>query len=134
MLPEKKRKDLSPFLQKLSDILNFKQLLIEKILKALYVFLTCCCIFNGFFMIFSKNWGQSYALPGFLLMLFGPIIVRLLFEGLMLSILLVKNTIEINKKIPAPEKAEAYVPDYKFCVNCGTKYDAKQGGCPNGCG
>lgn len=112
IMPEKKRKNLNPFFQKIADILNFKQLLIEKVLKALYVFNTFAVIFGGFFMLFSGNRNyyydsfQSLALYGLLMMILGPIVVRLTYEGLMLFILLVKNTIEINKKLSAPEQAE----------------------------
>lgn len=35
-------------------------------------------------------------------MLFGPIVVRLIFEFLMMALLLVKNVISINNKLRAP--------------------------------
>ncbi len=35
---------------------------------------------------------------------------------------------------PAPEAAPAQAPEYRYCTECGTRYDANQGGCPNGCG
>ena len=47
--------------------------------------------------------GQSYFLPGLLLMVLGPIVLRITYEFMMLTILLVKNVIDINKKLKAPE-------------------------------
>jgi hypothetical protein len=103
IIPEKKRAGLNKFLQVLHDIFTFKSLLLEKIIRVLYVLSTLSCVFVGFFMIFSgaRDWSgnfQSMALPGFLTMVLGPIAVRLSFEAVMMFILLVKNTIEINNK------------------------------------
>ena len=36
-------------------------------------------------------------------MILGPIVLRITYEFMMLAILLVKNVIDINKKLPAPE-------------------------------
>ncbi|MBQ7485543.1 MAG: DUF4282 domain-containing protein [Oscillospiraceae bacterium] len=170
--PEAKRPTLNKFLQVVADIFNFKQLLVEKILKFFYIFSTIFCIVAGFFMLFSVDESyfgtRSYALTGLLVMLLGPILIRLLFEGLMMFILLVKNTIDINKKlsgkrcdnggddvfsasapvsapvqpiptpvqpiptpvqpIPTPVQPE---PRMLYCSQCGTRYDANQGNCPN---
>lgn len=91
----------------------------------------------------SSFWGgtssfQSYALRGLLTMILGPIVVRIVYELLMLTIILVQNVITINKKLPAPPKEEqaptaAPEPKMVYCTHCGTQYDANQGGCPNGC-
>ena len=53
LLPEKKRTSLNKFFQVIADIFNFKILFIEKILKALYIFVTLFCVVCGFFMLFS---------------------------------------------------------------------------------
>ena len=53
LLPEAKRPKLNKFLGTVSDILNFKTLFIEKILKALYVFATAFALIFGFLMLFS---------------------------------------------------------------------------------
>ena len=95
VLPEKKRAKLPGFFKVIHDILNVKFLVIEKILHFFYVLNTMLCIFVGFFMLFIS----SMTLAGFLLMLLGPVIVRLVHEGMMLMILLVKNTMEINQKL-----------------------------------
>ena len=151
ILPEKNRASLNKFFRVVADVFNFKVLFIEKILKALYIFLTLFCIVCGFFMLFSGErtssfWGegsfQSFALQGLLLMILGPIVVRIVYELLMLTIIMVQNVISINKKMPEPAKEDApqepaaqVAPATKmvYCTHCGTRYDALKGGCPNGC-
>ena len=80
----------------INDLLNFKALLIDKILKFLYILCTCLVIFVGFFNLFVKGGFLS----GLLTMLIGPFVVRIVYEMLMLLILLVRNVIQINKKMP----------------------------------
>lgn len=46
-----------------------------------------------------RKWLGGY---GLLLMILGPIVVRLIFEFLMMALLLVKNVISINNKMRAP--------------------------------
>ena len=111
ILPEKKREKLPKFLKVVSDILNMKQLFLETIFRALYIFSTFTCVFVGFYMLFGferyyyhglfnsghgVRWMGGY---GLLIAILGPIVVRIVYEGIMMGILLVKNTIEINKKI-----------------------------------
>ena len=164
IVPDKKREKLNKFGKFLHDTVNFKYLIVEKILQALYIFATAFVILLGFFMLFmvvdtgwSTTWMGGY---GILTMLFGPIIIRLLYEFLMMAILLVKNVIKINNKLknqnesssdedifaapsfPVPEKAPAAPvtpvapaapvapPAPKFCVKCGAALNA-EGKCPN---
>ena len=88
------------FLKWLHDLVNFKALLIEKIMKVLYVLSTCICICVGFFLLFGKmGYRGSTALIGLALMVLGPIVTRLVYEGLMLIILITKNVIEINNRM-----------------------------------
>ena len=173
IMPEKKREKLSGFFGFLSDLFNFKYLVLEKALKALYVFETAFCICGGFFMLMAgyNGWGGFVSMwyYGLALIFVGPIVTRLVYEVFMLFILLVQNTMDINRKMkggakkeqpqfiddaepepartvqapapapaaepePTPAAEPAKEPDYKFCAYCGTKYDANQGGCPNGCG
>lgn len=94
IMPEKARDTLPRFLQFVHDIFNFKSLLIEKILKALYVFCTIGCIGVGIFLLFGSNF-----VWGILLIILGPLVVRIVYEFLMLMILLVQNVIAINRKI-----------------------------------
>lgn len=108
ILPEKKRAELKGFFRVLHDILNVRQLILEKILKFLYVLNTMLCIFIGFFMLFAKievdlGWlgksSTSTFVFGLVLIILGPIVVRLIHEATIMMILLVKNTMEINQKL-----------------------------------
>ncbi len=104
IVPEKRRAKLNKFGQFLHDTFNFKYLIIEKILQALYIFLTAYVFIFGFLMLFYVNeiyygsikWMGGY---GILIMIFGPIAVRLVYELLMMAVLVVKNVISINNKL-----------------------------------
>lgn len=161
ILPEKKREGLNPFFQWLHDQVNFRVLWIEKILKVLYIIATMFCVCIGFFLLFGVTF-----LFGLLLIVVGIFITRITYEFLLLQILILKNTRQINEKMdgrPAgplkgldpeapeqkysndysapvfedeviePEEPEVYVPEYRYCSKCGTRYDRNKGGCPNGC-
>ncbi|MCL2696145.1 MAG: hypothetical protein FWE69_07460 [Clostridiales bacterium] len=116
IIPEKRKAGLNKFLLFLHDTFTFKKLLLETVLRAMYVFSTIFCVCAGFFLLFAGtrfygyNWYgsgssfQSSALSGLALMGLGPVVVRLTYEGLMLFILLVKNTIEINKKMSSSDE------------------------------
>ncbi len=129
VLPAKKRAALPKFFRILHDIFNFKSLLLELILKALYTFSTLACVFIGFFSLFSfetiPSYGYYYTSTeivwtgwvGLIIMIFGPILVRLVYEGIMMMILLVKNTIEINNKLKdqngdADKKSDIFENDF----------------------
>ena len=152
--PESKRSTLNNFFKFVHDLFNFKFLIIEKILKFLYIFSTCYCIMVGFFMLFSVErfgsyYSQSYALPGLLVMVLGPVAVRIVYEGIMMFILLVKNVIQINNKLksntdgnPAPDnpifanpvpeqpvEPEPAEPARRFCTQCGAPYEEGQNVC-----
>ena len=133
VLPQKKREHLSPFFQWVHDVFNFKELFLEKILKILYTGATLYVIVDGFFSLFGVRMYGYYRATfgaGLLEMLLGPILIRILYEILMLSVLLVKNTMEINRKLPnVPHESQE--PEYTYCTRCGTRYDKTQGGCPN---
>ncbi len=162
--PAKKRDTLNPFLRFLHDLFNFKYLVIEKVLKALYILSTAFCLVCGFFLLFSgyQTYGgwfggggfQSLAGTGLLVMILGPILVRISYEFMMMAVLAVNNIIQINAKLknqnptpvqtppPAPvyqapvQPAPVAAPspeNYVFCTRCGTRYDESKGGCPN-CG
>lgn len=93
------------------DFFNFKKLLIESVLRFVYVLSTIASITVGFFLLFGYDYSYYYgyydydyykestALVGLILMVAGPIAIRLVFEIFMMFILLVKNTIEINNKL-----------------------------------
>lgn len=109
IVPEKKRAKLNKFGRFLHDTVNFKYLIVEKILQALYIFATAAVILLGFFMLFYVQPGYEsrhhsiapvwYGGYGLLTMVLGPIAVRLAYEFLMMFILLIKNVIQINNKL-----------------------------------
>ena len=110
VVPESKGQSLQGSLLVLHDIFNFKNLLLEKIIKVIYVFATCICVFIGFFMMFASNdyyyYNESTLLQGILTMVIGPIFVRVTYELLMMTILLVRNVISINNKLTEAKKDE----------------------------
>ena len=101
--PESRRDQLNKYLQIAADIFNFKGLLLEYILKTLYIFLTLFSILAGFFCIFGLAGDMGFGaalLTGLLIMIVTPIVLRLIFESFMQFIILVKNVIQINNKLP----------------------------------
>ena len=113
ILPENKKDALPKFFKIVRRILNMDDLLIEKILKALYIFSTMFCVFGGFFELFNfqtySAFGYSTGViwngwQGLLLMIFGPVVVRLVYEALMLFVTLVQRVLSIDRKIPAPKQ------------------------------
>lgn len=104
IVPESRREKLNAFGKFLHDTFNFKYLIVEKILQALYIFFTADLIILGFFMLFAapedffghRHWLGGY---GILIMILGPILIRLIYELLMMAILLLKNVISINNKL-----------------------------------
>ena len=122
IIPGKRK--LNPFFSFLRDLFNFKDLWLEKIFKFLYVLSTCFCVIGGFFMLFyveetyhsyylrsggywEKEWRGYYGLA---LLIFGPVVVRILYEFIMMAILAVKNIMQINQHVqkitPAEEAIE----------------------------
>ena len=146
--PEKKRSSLSPFFKFLHDLFNFKTLFIEKILKFFYILLTLACVFLGVLMLFSGTYYTDYWTDtthfqstfgyGLLLLILGPIVVRITYESVMMFIILVKNVIDVNRKTLAvetkvEEKAEEKVEEpvaKVYCTKCGTQYEVGSS-CPN---
>lgn len=148
--PDNKRASLNKFFVFLHDLFNFKYLLLEKILKVLYIFFTLFCIGFGFFGLFSgvstynlwtgESSFSSFALEGLLIMIVGPVVIRLSYEGLMMFILIVKNVIQINNKLgtagtdnegSAPAQETPAEPEYIFCSRCGTRCEKGTPACPN---
>jgi len=134
ILPKSKANHPNVYIAKAHDIVNFKSLLIDKLIKVLYIFSTCFVVLFAIFELFA---GLPF-LWFLILLIGGPILIRLLYESFMLFVLLTQNVIEINRKLggsPAePEAPEVpAVPRMIFCTQCGTQFDASQGVCPN-CG
>jgi len=77
VVPESKREKLGRFGKFLHDAVNFKFLIVEKILQALYIFVTAYVILCGFFMLFMapETWTGRHWLGGYgiLLMVLAPL-------------------------------------------------------------
>ncbi len=112
VLPEGKIKKTNNFFGKViniaRDLFNFKELYLEKILQALYILATIACITVGAMMLFGFSFWETWSGDlrvqwtggyGLLLMIVGPIAVRLAFEISMMFVLLVKNVLQINSKL-----------------------------------
>lgn len=101
----------NPFLQFVHNYFNFKKIYIESVLKFIFVFMTLLCILGGFAVIVSPLFIEHmdsdfigvFIIGGLLLMTAGPVLMRLLYEGMMMSILQLKNVVDINNKIPNPK-------------------------------
>ena len=111
IVPDKKREKLNPFCKLLHDTCNFKYLIVEKILQALYIFMTVYVIMTGFFLLFTVRevwYGERQWMGGvgILIMVLGPIVVRMAYELLMMAILLVKNVVGINNKLKNQNEGE----------------------------
>ena len=158
IVPEKRREKLNAFGKFLHDTCNFKYLVVEKLLQALYIFSTALIILNGFFLLFKSVYGHWLGGYGILLRVVGPIVLRLIYELLMMVVLLVKNVIGINNKLKnqngdtdagdvfaAPDVSEMRevirqrreaatqtpaAPQPHFCTKCGSPLD-EAGNCPN---
>ena len=103
-------------------------------------------------MLFSKvelgdyyaSYSKSFAGEGLALLILGPVVVRLVYELLMMTIILVKNVVDINKKMlvtggaavstPVVKDAEAPTEEKgRFCDQCGTEIKTDTAFCTN-CG
>lgn len=101
ILSKKGRSSQNPFIKFLVNVCDFRSLIIEKILKALYIFSTAFTILYGFLGIFnfgSYMYGATL-LQSLLTMILGPIAIRITYELIMLVVLAVKNIIQINNKL-----------------------------------
>ena len=110
IVPDKKRARLNKFGKFLHDVCNFRFLVIEKILQFFYILATAYTIIGGFFTLFTfeqrfSYYSYSYSKTtwvgywGFVMMILGPIAVRIAYEILMLAIIAIKNIIQINNKL-----------------------------------
>ena len=95
--------------QKLHDYFHFKKLYIESVLKFIFVLATVAVVCVGVFMLLGYTgygrYKDSTFLYGLIMIIGGPISLRLAYEGVMMFILLVKNVIEINNKLSKEKKA-----------------------------
>ena len=87
------------FLGWIYDLLCFKKIIIESLLKAVYLILACYFTIYGFLSLLFTNF-----LTGLSTMILGNIILRISYEFLMILILICKNIIEINGKLGKADK------------------------------
>ena len=126
IIPENKRAGLNKLGQFLHDVFNFKFLIIEKVLQFFYVLATIACVCGGLSMIFgftayewrNRVYSEWYGIYGILAAVVGPFAIRLSYELIMMGILLVKNVMQINKKLKDQVEEEAYqAPSFKELVD-----------------
>ena len=146
VLPKQKDGHLPAFFQLLYDLFTPKALMIEKLLQVLYVFLNCLTVlfgiaifFNGFFAGFGR------IVLGLVILVVGPVLLRVIHELLLLAVMQVKATREINQKLDrltgaagsrADQGTETQTPPAPpagpmvHCTHCGTWYREGAGRCP----
>ena len=101
----KQEQSLKGGLRWLKDFLTFRKIYLEAVLRFLYILTTCAIVATGFLMIFERGW------RGLLLMIVGPVAVRIVYELLMLFIVLVKNVMEINNSIQGRTESTVVMAD-----------------------
>lgn len=160
--------------QLLHDFFHFKRLFLEDFLKFTYVLATVACICCGLLMMvgyhessytyevphYEYYYGTRYHSysewvtettqkstfwPGLITTFIGPIAVRFVYELSLMFILLVKNVMEINKKLPqrkeealpgaaaAPVYAQNQLDPSEWICICGRHNDTDISFCPD-CG
>lgn len=91
----KDTKPVSENVQKLKDILNFKTMIIEPILKIVYLITTIFIILYSFSFI-AINFAVFLGL-----LILGPIVIRISYEIALILVMIWKNTKEINENLKA---------------------------------
>ena len=94
VIPENARKHLPGFLRLIHDLVNFRVMVLEPVIKLLYVLCTLGCIFTGILLLF----GDPFWI-GLIVLIIGPLVLRIIYEMIMLFIIQVQNVITINRKL-----------------------------------
>ena len=89
----KKENKLSSLFNWVKEFLNFDKMMIEVILKVVYLISTIFVILTSFSFI-AYDFGLF-----FLNLILGPIFIRLVYELILINICIWKNTTAINKKM-----------------------------------
>ena len=98
---------LNPGLKKLRDVLDFRVMLIEPMLKILYLIGTI------FIILFSFSFITVNFLTFILMLLLGPVLIRLAYEASLILVMIWKNTkiisdntekVETTKKPKTPKE------------------------------
>ena len=90
----------------LYDFLSFHKLMIDSILKILYLILACFITLAGIIMMVYSF------LAGLFLLVAGNVLLRLGYEFMMLLIIICQNTIELNKKLGGNNASAEFVSDF----------------------
>lgn len=90
------------------DLFNFRHFFIGDILKFVYIFLTVSTILEGIYVLIEVG-GE-----GLLIMLLGPVVIRLAYELIMMFISLVENVSDINKKLKGQPTQAPQAPTAPF--------------------
>ncbi|MCI5901169.1 MAG: zinc-ribbon domain-containing protein [Blautia sp.] len=107
-LSDKNEGRYTGFLGWLYDFLTFRKLWIEGILRVLYLICALMISLVAFVMLFKAG-GFFEGIISFLsIFVLGNLIFRLLYELSLLSVLLCKNVISINKKLGGKEKTPKF--------------------------
>lgn len=92
-LSKKNEGKFTGFLGWLYDFLTFKKMMIENVLKILYIIV-------ALFVTLSSFGLMSISFLAFLLTLvIGNVLIRVIYELLLVKLVICKNTTEINKKL-----------------------------------
>ena len=89
---------LNPGLKKLRDVLDFRVMLIEPMLKILYLIGTI------FIILFSFSFITVNFLTFILMLLLGPVLIRLAYEASLILVMIWKNTKIISDNTAKVEK------------------------------
>ena len=103
-LSKKKENKYTGFVGFLYRFLNFKELLAEILLKVIYTITSLFITIYSIALLFTASNNVGINLIAFLSMLvIGNAVVRLVYEFLLLSLIICRNTTEINRKL-GPDK------------------------------
>ena len=147
VLPKEKDGRLPSVFQLLYDLFTPKVLVIEKLLQVLYVFLTCLAVLYGIVVFFNGFFtGIGNLVLGLVVLAVGPLVLRVLYELVLLLVMHVKTVREIQRKLdgglwtappaapqaPAPGTKSAPAANQPMvrCAACGTWYRQGQARCP----
>ena len=92
-----KKDPKNKFLAYLKEFLDFKKMLIEPLLKILYLFLAILVTIGSIALFGTTGLLGLIIVP--LSIILGNVVVRLVYEGILIKIMIWKNTTEINKKM-----------------------------------
>lgn len=79
------------------DFLSFKKFLLEAVIKIIYLILACMCTLSSIAMMFNDFIGAI------IMCIVSNIIIRIIYEFILLLVMICKNTTEINRKLSKEE-------------------------------